>query len=135
MDSGRLVMQNRAMTEITSPPSPRFSLTVRDAAQALGLSERCVWRLIKMGRLRSVAVNSYKGRDGRMYAGRRLVAVSEIERFLTENAEPGMQALNSGKVSENEQYRTSIRPEDGGDDSGADLEHSVAERKKLPHGF
>jgi hypothetical protein len=70
-----------------------------------------------------------------MYAGRRLVAVSEIERFLTENAEQAVQALKSGKASENEQYRPSIRREDGGDDFGPDSEHSVAERKHLPHGF
>jgi excisionase family DNA binding protein len=56
-------------------PVPRLSLSVEEAGQAVGLCGKTVSKLIAEGRLRAVRVGT-----------RRLIAVTEIERWLTAEA-------------------------------------------------
>lgn len=59
----------------TKLPPERISLTLDEAAEALGISRATVQRLIDAGQLR----------DTRML-GRRMVAVDELRRFASEGA-------------------------------------------------
>lgn len=59
------------MPETALTTSIRLALTYREAATAVGLSERTVWQLVKDGKLRA----KKSGRSVR-------IAIAEIERFL-----------------------------------------------------
>ncbi len=61
--------------EITTP-IPRYGLTMQETAESLGISRISVWRLLKRGKLRSSNVLRHK-----------IIAVSEIERFLRDTTE------------------------------------------------
>jgi excisionase family DNA binding protein len=58
-------------------PAGRLAYTVPEAADALGISERQVWRLVARGEVEAVEAPGTR---------RRLIRAAELERLITEGA-------------------------------------------------
>lgn len=70
-------MANDPFSTLSPDPVPRLAISVPEAALALSVSERCVWRLIHDGELPVVRI------------GRRtLIHVTALEAFLAERSAP-----------------------------------------------
>jgi excisionase family DNA binding protein len=61
----------------TAAPSSRLAYTVPEAAEALGLSERQVWRLVQARKVATITTPGTR---------RRLIPAAELKRLVTEGA-------------------------------------------------
>jgi excisionase family DNA binding protein len=73
----RIAEKVAARLAAQAAPAGRLAYTVPEAADALGISERQVWRLVARGEVEAVEAPGTR---------RRLIRAAELERLITEGA-------------------------------------------------